>query len=68
MTRNVRPWDRGLRLIAGVGALSFYGALEAPWRYFTLLGLVLIGTALIGWCPLYTLFGVQGMPKAPPGP
>jgi hypothetical protein len=57
MSVNMKPWDRVLRLILGVGALSFYGALAAPWRYFTLFGLVLIGSALAGWCPLYTLIG-----------
>ncbi|HVX89237.1 MAG TPA: DUF2892 domain-containing protein [Gemmatimonadales bacterium] len=66
MTRNMATWDRILRIVAGVGALSFYGALEAPWRYLTLFGLVLIGTALIGWCPLYTVLGIGGPPKAPP--
>lgn len=66
MTRNMHGWDRGLRIVAGVAALSFYGALEAPWRYLTLFGLVLIGTALIGWCPLYTVLGIGGPPKAPP--
>lgn len=66
MTRNMHGWDRGLRLVAGVAALSFYGALAAPWRYLTLFGLVLIGTALIGWCPLYTVLGIGGPPKSPP--
>lgn len=68
MTRNMHRWDRAIRLIAGVGALSFYGALDPPWRYLTLLGLILIGTALIGWCPLYTLLGINAGPKAPPAP
>lgn len=68
MTRNMHTWDRVIRFLLGVGALSFYGALQPPWRYVTLLGLVLIGTALIGWCPLYTLFGRSGVPKAPGGP
>lgn len=68
MTRNMHGWDRALRFIVGVAALSFYGALDAPWRYLTLLGLIPIGTALIGWCPLYTLLGISGPSKAPPAP
>jgi hypothetical protein len=28
-----------------------------PLRYFTLIGLVFLGTALLGHCPAYTLFG-----------
>jgi hypothetical protein len=57
MPVNMKSWDRVLRLVLGVGALSFYGALQAPWRYFTLFGLILIGSALVGWCPLYSLIG-----------
>lgn len=65
MTRNMHGWDRVLRFVVGVAALSFYGALDAPWKYLTILGLIPIGTALIGWCPLYTLLGISG-PKPPP--
>jgi hypothetical protein len=68
MTVNMKNWDRVVRLILGVGALSFYGALAAPWRYFTLFGLILIGSALVGWCPLYTLIAKLRRPiAAPPG-
>ena len=67
MTKNMHGWDRALRLVVGVAALSFYGALDAPWRYLTILGLIPIGTALIGWCPLYTPLGIGG-PKPPPAP
>jgi len=32
--------DRGARLVIGVALLGLYGALESPWRYLTLLGLI----------------------------
>ncbi|MHB1327704.1 MAG: YgaP family membrane protein [Gemmatimonadales bacterium] len=51
--------DRGIRLIIGVVILGLYGALEPPWRYVTLLGLIPIGTALTGNCPMYTLLGIR---------
>ncbi|HEX9755026.1 MAG TPA: DUF2892 domain-containing protein [Gemmatimonadales bacterium] len=57
MLRNVGRWDRVVRLVAGIMLLGLYGALEPPLRYLTLLGLLLIGTALTGFCPLYGLFG-----------
>ena len=57
MTSNTGRPDRVLRLVVGVGVLGLYGALDAPWKYFTLLGLVLIGTGLSGFCPLHALFG-----------
>lgn len=57
MTRNLGTADRALRLVAGVMLLGLYGAVEPPLKYFTLLGLVLVGTALSGRCPLYALLG-----------
>ena len=53
MTPNMRPWERILRIVAGVGLLGLYGALPAPWRYLTLLGLVLVATGLSGFCPAW---------------
>jgi hypothetical protein len=57
MTRNMSPLDRGLRLIAGLVILGLYGALPEPWRYLTLVGLIPLGTALTGHCPLYAMRG-----------
>lgn len=59
MERNAGKLDRGLRLVAGIMLLGLYGALEPPAKYFTLFGLVLVGTALTGVCPLYMLFGIN---------
>lgn len=59
MVRNLGTVDRGLRLVAGVLLLGLYGALEPPLKYVTLLGLVLVGTALSGRCPIYTVFGLS---------
>ncbi len=56
---NMSKIDRGLRFILGVGLLGLYGALESPWKYVTLLGLVLIGTAISGFCPAYRLMGIS---------
>lgn len=59
MTRNMGKLDRSLRLIAGILLLGLYGALEPPARYFTLVGLVFLGTALTGNCPLYSVLGIS---------
>lgn len=59
MERNAGKLDRGLRLVAGIMLLGLYGALDPPLKYFTLFGLVLVGTALTGVCPLYSLFGIS---------
>lgn len=57
MTRNVGTLDRAIRLVVGALVLGLFGALSGPWKYVTLLGLIPVGTALTGNCPLYTLFG-----------
>ena len=37
--------------------LSLLAGGEGNTRWFGLIGLVPLGTALLNWCPLYTLFG-----------
>lgn len=61
MTKNMATWDRALRLVLGIVVLGLYGALLPPWRYLTLIGLIPVGTALTGNCPLYTLVGVSSL-------
>jgi hypothetical protein len=57
MTRNIGTIDRIVRIIAGLAliALVFVGP-QTPWGW---IGLVLVGTALIGWCPPYALLGLS---------
>ena len=57
MLRNVGWIDRAVRLLIGVLILGLYGALPAPWRYLTLIGLLPLGSALTGFCPMYALLG-----------
>ena len=57
MTRNIPGFERVARLIAGLMILGLYGALETPWKYHTLLGLLPLGSALTGFCPLYATLG-----------
>lgn len=57
MVRNLGKTERVLRLIAGVMILGLYGALPAPWQYLTLIGLIPLGTAITGSCPVYQALG-----------
>lgn len=59
MKRNIGAGDRLLRIMLAAMILGLYGALEPPWRYLTLLGLIPLGTALTGNCPLYTALGIS---------
>lgn len=60
MKKNVGSIDRLIRLILGVAAL---GAGYYFQSWFGLVGLVLIGTALINWCPIYAALGIGTQPK-----
>lgn len=65
MTQNIGRLDRIIRFILGVGLLGLYGALQPPDRYLTLLGLIPLGTALTGNCPLYSALGISTIQKLP---
>ena len=54
-TKNVGSVDRILRIVVGAALLSlvFIGP-QTPWGY---VGVILIATAFINFCPLYAIFG-----------
>lgn len=57
MKTNIGTVDRVLRILVGIGLISvvFVGP-QTPWGW---IGVVPLATALIGWCPAYTLFGIS---------
>lgn len=57
MKTNVGKIDRAIRIVLGLGllALAFIGP-QTPWGY---LGIVPLVTALVGYCPAYSLFGLR---------
>lgn len=57
MTTNIGSIDRVLRIIVGLGLISmvFVGP-QAAWGW---IGVVPLATALIGWCPAYSLLGIK---------
>ncbi len=60
MKANIRPVDRILRLVAGIvlAVLYFTGTLSGTAGVAALVvGIVLVLTALLKFCPLYRLFG-----------
>lgn len=57
MKSNVVLIDRTARVGLGMLALAS-PLLEIPSYPFNLLGLVLLATGFVGYCPLYTLFTV----------
>jgi len=57
---NVGGIDKILRIVVGLGLLSliFIG----PKTWWGLIGLIPLGTALLGNCPLYSILGVSTCP------
>ena len=57
MTCNVGRIERVVHGVVGVMILGLYGALTPPWQYLTLIGLIPLGSALTGFCPVYAWLG-----------
>lgn len=65
--RNVGRLDRTLRVVLGIGLLAIAG----PERMWAFIGVLPLATGLAGRCPLYTLFGIDSLPRVhrrPPTP
>ena len=60
MAKNVGGLDKGLRIAAGLGLLAL-GAF-GPLGWWGAIGIVPLGTGLMGNCPLYSLLGVNTCP------
>jgi hypothetical protein len=59
MKVNEGSLDRIIRVILGLIILSLWFVLQGNAKYLALIGLIPILTALIGWCPLYSIFGLN---------
>jgi hypothetical protein len=59
MKSNVGGIDKILRLIIGI-ALIIWALRGGPvWAW---IGIVPLATGLVGWCPLYLMFGLNTCP------
>ena len=56
MNKNIGNTDRAIRLIVGVGIIVA-GVMNNS--LLGVIGLIPILTALISWCPLYTIFKIN---------
>jgi Inner membrane protein YgaP-like, transmembrane domain len=59
MEKNMGGVDRAVRIVVGLVLLAWFlvGAGVAWW--WALIGAVMLGTGLIGWCPAYLPFGFK---------
>jgi len=62
MNKNVGTIDRTIRAIVGLVGIALFatGFVEGTLGIIALVvGIVLLGTAAIGWCPPYSLLGIN---------
>ncbi len=62
MQKNIGTFDRLFRVVVGFALLSLLFFLEGNARWFGLIGLIPLGTAMISYCPLYTVIGLNTCP------
>jgi hypothetical protein len=59
MEANVGGADRIVRIVVGIAFLSLFVLLEGNARWWGLVGVVLLATGLLRWCPAYLPFGIK---------
>lgn len=62
MKANEGIADRVIRVAAGVLILGTFFLVEGPARWLALIGAVPLLTGLVGYCPLYAIFGFNTCP------
>ena len=58
MHKNLGTADRAIRLIVGVALLGLF-LLDGNLRWLGLIAIIPLGTAAIGFCPLYIPFKIN---------
>jgi len=55
--KNIHPYERAVRVVVGLAMAScaFWG----PENLWFLLGLIPVATGLSGWCPPYSILGIN---------
>ncbi len=60
MKTNEASWDRIVRVMAGLILLGLAATNAVGWWGW--LGIIPLATGAIGWCPLYTVLGMNTCP------
>lgn len=62
MNTNEGSIDRAVRVVVGLALLAL--VVVGPQTMWGLIGIVPLATGLLGFCPLYTLLGINTCPLA----
>lgn len=63
MVKNVNTVDQVVRIVAGLALISlvFIGP-KTPWGW---VGLILVATGFISFCPIYRMLGISSVKRTP---
>lgn len=59
MNKNVGTIDKIVRIVLGIILLALFFLLDGGMKYISLLGIVLLFTAFINFCPIYKMIGIS---------
>ena len=59
MKKNIGAADKWIRIAAGIVLLALIFVIKSDWRWLGLIGVILLGTAFLNFCPLYKLLGLS---------
>ncbi|MCS7262846.1 MAG: DUF2892 domain-containing protein [Aquificaceae bacterium] len=59
MEKNMASWDRLVRVVLALVLLYLAFTNGGVWWLLGLVGLVLLGTSAVGFCPLYKVTGMK---------
>lgn len=62
MKKNVGSVDALVRIVLGLAIVGLAFTLEGPMRWIGLAAIIPFATAAVGFCPLYTLLGINTCP------
>jgi hypothetical protein len=62
VNKNIGTIDRIVRVVLGLTLLAYLVLGSSSLRFIGLVGIVPLLTALVGRCPMYTLFGLSTCP------
>ncbi len=64
MGKNVGSADKIVRIVVGIALIAFalFGPADIGWKWVGWIGVIPIVTALMGWCPLYSIVGIRTCP------
>jgi len=57
MKLNLSTVDRILRVVFGIALVGYF--LTTPFKLVALVGVILVVTGLVGWCPIYRMLRVS---------